>query len=102
MKKWIGLTAGIACLLSSSLSAEQNLVAVETIESGAIPETLAADEQAPKQVGKASADSINSAKKSNTAKYVLAASAVAIGTAAIILVSRHHGHHHHHHHSHSK
>ena len=83
MKKWIGLIAAVASLMSSSLVAEE----------------AAAPEQTPKQVGKASIDSTNTAKSSNVTKYVLAAGAVAIGVTALILVSRHSGHHHH---SHSK
>lgn len=90
MKKWTALITGILCVLSSSLTADE-LAHTATI--------VAAEEQeAPAQVGKASADATNAAKSNNTAKYVLAASAVAIGVTAIILVSRHHGHHHHHSH----
>ncbi|MGH2612221.1 MAG: hypothetical protein ACRDFB_04125 [Rhabdochlamydiaceae bacterium] len=91
MKKWIGLLTAILCLLSSSLTADE-----APSEIIAAPEVLVvADDQAPKQVGKASLDSTNAAKSSNAAKYVLAAGAVAIGVAAIILISRHHGHHRH-------
>ena len=88
VKKWMGLIVGAAALLSSSLAAEE-----------AAPELVAAAEQAPKQVGKASVDSVNTAKNNNIAKYTLAAGAVAIGITALILVSRHHGHHHHHSHN---
>lgn len=98
MKKWIGIVTGTLCVLSSSLIADEvpaEIVQVAPAEAAAAPEVLAADEQTPKQVGKASADSSNTAKSSNAAKYVLAAGAVAIGVAAIILISRHHGHHHH-------
>ena len=81
MKKCIGLTAAVLSLLSSSLTADEAPVA--------------ATEQEPKQVGKASADAANTAKSSHVAKYVLAGGAVAIGITALILVSRHDGHHHH-------
>ncbi len=93
MRKWIGLVTGVLCVLSSSLRADE--ASIEPIELAAAPEVPAADELTPKQVGKASAESMNTAKNSYAAKYVLAASAVAIGIAALILVSRHHGHHHH-------
>ncbi len=102
MRKWIGIVTGTLCVLSSSLIADEALaVPAETmqivaVEEAAAPAVLAdTPTDAPKQVGKASADASNTAKSSNAAKYVLAAGAVAIGVAAIILVSRHHGHHHH-------
>ena len=98
MKKWIGIVTGTLCVLSSSVCADEvpvEVAQVVAVEEAAAPAVLAADEQTPKQVGKASADSTNTAKSSNAAKYVLAAGAVAIGVAAIILISRHHGHRHH-------
>lgn len=107
MKKWIGIMTGTLCILSSSLRGDETFeeptpqelapmpsLAVESVEAAAPPEVVA-DELTPKQVGKASTDSASTAKTSTAAKYVLAASAVALGVAAIILVSRHHGHHAH-------
>lgn len=100
-KKWIGIVTGTLCVLSSSLIADEAVIVpaesmqIDAVEVSAAPAVLAdASSDAPKQVGKASADASNTAKSSNAAKYVLAAGAVAIGVAAIILVSRHHGHHH--------
>jgi|SRR3569832_177677 len=95
-KKWVGIVTGTLCVLSSSLVADEaGLVPAEAVqvEPASLADTTSQD--APKQVGKASADASNTAKSSNVAKYVLAAGAVAIGVAAIILVSRHNGHHHH-------
>jgi hypothetical protein len=105
MKKWIGLVTSTLSVLTSSLIADEvpasptEAVVITPAETAATPEvlTVAPEDQTPKQVGKASADSTNTAKNSSAAKYVLAAGAVAIGVAAIILISRHHGHHHHHH-----
>jgi hypothetical protein len=104
MRKWIGIVTGTLCVLSSTLRADEAPAVPEAAaevvpaEQSAAPEVLTNDanqtEKPPAQVGKASVDSSNTAGSSTAAKYVLAASAVAIGVAAIILVSRHHGHHH--------
>lgn len=93
MKKWISLITAIACALSSSIYADEALV--ETLEQEQQIDIAAdADEaEAPKQVGKVSADAANAARTSKAGKYLLAAGAVALGVTAIILVSRHHGHH---------
>jgi hypothetical protein len=106
MKKWIGIVTGSFCILSSSLIADEAPELPEQpVEEAAAPTQLAVEpaaeseelgdvqQQEPKQVGKASVDSTNAAKSSNTTKYVLAAGAVVIGVTAIILVSRHHGRH---------
>jgi hypothetical protein len=100
MRKWIGIMTAAVSVLSSTLVADEApdaaTIQVVPAEEAAAPSAIGdMQEQAPKQVGKASADSMNTAKSSNAAKYVLAASAVVIGVAAIILVSRHHGHHRH-------
>lgn len=99
-RKWIGIVTGTLCVLSSSLIADETVaVPAETAQIVAVEDPAVLGDttpsDTPKQVGKASADASNTAKRSNAAKYVLAAGAVAIGVAAIILVSRHHGHHHH-------
>ena len=97
MKKIIAIVTGSLCIFTSTLVADEALP-LASIENSDTPAVLDdAQDQAPKQVGKASADSANTAKSSNIAKYALAAGAVAIGIAALILVSRHHGHHHHKH-----
>lgn len=95
MKKWIGLMTAVACTLTPSIRADDApLETTQTVP--AQEETFAAtpvtDIQAPKQVGKASADATNTARSSNVGKYVLAATAVAVGITALILVARHDGH----------
>ncbi len=107
MKIWIGILTAAVCSLPSSMIYADDSAESATIElaqessppEGSLPMNtpLADQEASPAQVGKASADSANTGKASNVAKYILAGSAVAVGVIAIILVSRHHGHHHGHH-----
>lgn len=98
MKKWISLLTGSVCILTSSLRADEAAVEVApeappaAAETFAVTPDVAPEEQAPKQVGKASVDGSDTAKTSNAAKYVLAATAVAVGVTALILVARHDGH----------
>ena len=94
MKKWISLMTAAACALSSvradDVAYEEETPAPimgEIIQEG-IDEPIP-----PKQVGKVSVEGAQAARTSTAGKYILAASAVAIGVAALILVSRHHGHH---------
>ncbi len=114
MKTWIGMLTAVVCSLPSSMIYADDAAESVTVElaqessppEGSLPmNTPLADQEASPaqtgpqagQVGKASADSANTGKANNVAKYVLAGSAVAVGIIAIILVSRHHGHHHGHH-----
>jgi hypothetical protein len=98
MKKWIGFITTVSLICSAAKADEvlpevaqtQETLAEAPLED-AIP--LSPDEQAPKQVGKASTDSSNTARNTAMVKYALAAGAVAIGVTALILVSRHGGHH---------
>lgn len=101
MKNWIALIACTLSILPYSLHADGNLPPPQGItmpvETAAPAEISAEDDEAPKQVGKASVDGANTGKTSKALKYVLAATAVAIGVTALILVSRHNGHRSHHH-----
>ena len=100
MKNWIALIACTLSILPYSLRADGALPPPEVVTMLADvtpPAEVAPEEDAPKQVGKASLDGANAGKTSKALKYVLAATAVAIGVTALILVSRHNGHHKHHH-----
>ncbi len=106
MKNWIALIACTLSLLPYSLRADGALPTPEavTMQANATPPAVTEfppdvipDEDAPKQVGKASVDGANAGRTSKALKYVLAATAVAIGVTALILVSRHNGHRSHHH-----
>ena len=101
MKKWMGLLTAIICAFTSSLRADDAQVelipaspvqAEIPVETLAVTPTTTTDEEAPKQVGKASTDGTNTARSSNAGKYILAATAVAVGITALILVARHDGH----------
>ena len=114
MKKWIAVITSIACAFSTTICADElsHDASIKDIQN--LDERIALVESQPdagsdhdtstditrKQVGTAAADgSVTGA--SNVGKYVLAGTAIAIGVAALILISRHSGHHkHHHHHSH--
>lgn len=108
MKKWIALLTSAACTLSSvtfaddlppanqTIPATTPLAATEpAVEEAAMP-TTTSDSTVRKPVGKAADDGSQTAG-SGAGKYVLAGGAIAIGIAALILVSRHSGHHKHHH-----
>lgn len=100
MKNWIALIACTLSLLPYSLRADGALPPPQGVTmpaETAAPAEIPAEEEAPKQVGKASVDGANAGRTSKALKYVLAATAVAIGVTALILVSRHNGHRSHHH-----
>ena len=96
MKKWIGLTTAMLCALSP-IQADDILPEADSTTASESTETTTppADDQAVKHVGEASTDAMATAHRSAAGKYVLAATAIAVGVIALILVSRHSGHHSH-------
>lgn len=92
MKRTIAFITTIACTFSSFAWADDG-AADEIIEEAAItPSQDATPDQTPKSVGKAAVDGSTAAQWNTAGKYVLAAGAIAIGIAALILVSRNSGH----------
>jgi hypothetical protein len=107
MKKWIALITAVACAFSTSLPAdgappaepvtlEAEIVPQATSEESTIVEEPAAIQTEPerKSVGTAAVDGSQTAS-SNVGKYVLAASAIAVGIVALVMVSHNSGHHKH-------
>ena len=98
MKKWISLITCAACTFSSVRADEAP--PVPPADTLAVSPELADDtpvsmpDDGKKQVGEAANDGSKTAG-SGAGKYVLAASAILVGIAALILVSRNHGHHKH-------
>jgi hypothetical protein len=95
MKKWISLITCAACTLSSVRADEAP--PVPPADTLAISPELTDDAPVTdekKQVGQAANDGSKTAG-SGAGKYVLAGCAIAIGVAALILVSKNHGHHKH-------
>ena len=95
MKKWTGLLIAIVCIFTTPLradNAQTEIVPATSTESQPPTPISTTAEQAPKQVGKASTDGTNTAQASMTGRYIFAATAVAVGITALILVSRHNGH----------
>jgi hypothetical protein len=103
VKKWISLLTCVACTFSSVHAEEAPIPPVEEVL--AVSPELADDapshmpDDGKKQVGEAANDGSKTAG-SGAGKYVLAACAIAVGIAALLLVSRGHGHHKHHKRSH--
>ena len=96
MKKWITLLTCAAFTLSS-LNADD----APPVDSMEVPPELADDDDVTvpdtgrKQVGRAANDGSKTGQSAQ--KYVLAASIIALGITALILVSKNQGHRHHHH-----
>ena len=83
MKKWIGI---ITCFIVTLTSLRADIIA----EPAPAQEESSEEEHVEKkQVGKAADDGSKSG--SGAGKYITAAAAVAVGIAALVLVSRHHG-----------
>ena len=83
MKKWIGI---ITCFVVTLTSLRADVIAQPE---PAQEETTEEEQVEKKQVGKAADDGSQSG--SGAGKYIAAAAALAVGVAALVLVSRHHG-----------
>ncbi len=93
MKKWISLLTCAACTFSSVNADElsRTNTMVESPELADDPANIPPEDTSRKPVGQAAVDGSKTAG-SGAGKYVLAACAIAVGIAALILVSRHSGH----------
>jgi hypothetical protein len=94
MKKWISFLTCIACIFSSVRADEAPPVPQENTTMDVPPELDDETDALPqddgkKPVGQAASDG---SKSSGVGKYVLAGCAIALGIAALILVSKNHGH----------